>query len=440
MTDSPGLCWQVEQAGAISGTIQVPGDKSISHRALMFAALAEGDSRLSGFLAGADTLATKRAFELMGVRIDSVADTELVVHGVGMHGLQNPAAPLDFGNSGTATRLMAGLLAGSGIVCEIVGDESLMQRPMGRVITPLRLMGADITGTANNTLPIKIGSVRKLRGIEYTLPVASAQLKSCLLLAGMYADPATRIKQPAPSRDHTERLLRALGADIQSIQDEICMQPVQHLKSFDMTIPADISSTAFFIVAALITPGSNIIIPNVGINPTRDGVLTILKQMGGAIILSNQKDVSGEPVADIQVKHSALKGIVIDEALVPNAIDEFPAILIAAAAASGTTKLTGAEELRVKESDRIAAMSAGLSALGVTNRTRADGIEVDGGQIGAGSVDSHTDHRIAMAFTVAGLVADGPVKIRRCDNVTTSFPGFFTVMKQAGVNIRTVKE
>jgi len=434
MTDA-NVVFHVEPGGSLRGTVQVPGDKSISHRALMLAAIADGDSRLSGFLPGEDTLATQRALASMAVVFEPVSATELVVKGVGMHGLKNPGTPLDLGNSGTSTRLLAGLLAGAGVDCEIIGDASLMRRPMGRVIEPLHEMGADIHGSEAQTLPLRIRPSARLSGIRYRMPVASAQLKSCLLLAGLYADGNTCVQQPAPSRDHTERMLVAFGADVHINNDEICIEPADRLRATDVSVPADISSAAFFMVGALIAPGSDILLPGVGINPTRSAVIDILRKMGGRISLSNERSEGGEPVADIRVVTSELHGIDIPRHLVPIAIDEFPAILVAAGVADGITRLGGAEELRVKESDRIAAMSAGLDRLGIEVEPRADGMQVQGGVFSGGRINSHGDHRIAMAFAMAGLAAKGRIQIVDCANVATSFPGFMEIARQAGLQI-----
>jgi len=436
MTETRGPVFHIDPGGRLRGTVTIPGDKSISHRALMLGAITDGNCHLRGFLPGEDTLATQHALAAMGVTFESISATEIIVRGVGLHGLKSPDHALDLGNSGTSTRLFAGLLTGAGIDCEIIGDDSLMQRPMGRVIEPLQTMGADIQGSANQTLPIIIKRSKQLTGIHYSMPVASAQLKSCLLLAGLYAHSATCIKQPAPCRDHTERLLSALGADVITDNNIVCIQPVTSLHPTAINIPADISSATFFIVGALISPGSNLVLPGVGINPTRNAVLEILKSMGGNIELRNERNLSGEPVADLHVTASELRGIDIPEQLVPNAIDEFPAILVAAAAAHGTTRLTGAEELRVKESDRIVAIDEGLTHLGIQTRTFADGIQVTGGPMTGGRVNSFSDHRIAMAFAMAGLAASGPVIVEDCANVATSFPGFLELSQAAGLPIR----
>ncbi|MCG8324960.1 MAG: 3-phosphoshikimate 1-carboxyvinyltransferase [Thiotrichales bacterium] len=439
MTDSAPVTCQVDPGGCLQGTIPVPGDKSISHRALMLAAICSGESHCSGFLPGEDTRATGRALQQMGVDIREISDTELLVQGVGLHGLSKPGAALDLGNSGTSTRLLSGLLSGAGIDCELIGDASLRQRPMGRVIEPLQQMGVDISGSDRQTLPINIKGGRQPHGIHYTLPVASAQLKSSLLLAGLYADTQTCIVQPAPSRDHTERMLTACGAELTVHDNRICIQPVKQLQPFDIHIPADISSAAFLMVGALICPGADVLLPGIGINPTRNAVLEILQAMGGRIELRNKGNVSGEPVADIHIVASELQGIDIPEQLVPNAIDEFPAIVIAAACAQGTTRFSGAAELRLKESDRIQAMAAGLEALGITVHSFDDGMQIEGGRFTGGEIDSFTDHRIAMAFAMAGLAASAPVVVRDCANIATSFPDFLSVVQGAGMPIRVLR-
>lgn len=420
--------------GPLCGELRVPGDKSISHRAVMLGAIATGVSRVSGFLAGDDTLATMRAFRSMGVDIAQPLPTELVIHGVGHDGLRAAPGPLDLGNSGTSARLLSGLLAGQNFDSGIIGDASLMQRPMGRVVEPLRRMGADIQCSASGTLPIRIRGGAHLTGVEYPLPVASAQLKSALLLAGLYADGVTCVIEPAPTRDHTERMLRMFGAEVSQSGARVCVRR-QPLRATEVRIPADISSAAFLLVAASIVPGSDLVLTGVGINPTRAAVIDILRAMGGRIDIHVSTAASGEPLADLRVRHASLCGIRIPEALVPVAIDEFPAILVAAACARGTTVLTGAAELRVKESDRIAAMATGLAALGIAAEPRPDGMTVTGGKVRGGDVDSLGDHRIAMAFAVAGCVAAGDVRIADCANVNTSFPGFAACFRSTGARV-----
>lgn len=432
-----GLSLHVAPCGPLHGELRVPGDKSISHRAVMLGAIADGISRVSGFLAGEDTLATMRAFRSMGVRVEQPRPTELVIHGVGHDGLCAAPGPLDLGNSGTSARLLAGLLAGQRFDSEIVGDASLMQRPMGRVVEPLRRMGADITCTGAGTLPLSIRGGARLSGIEYRMPVASAQLKSALLLAGLYAGGDTCVIEPAPTRDHTERMLGIFGAEVRQDGLRACVRR-QSLRAADMHVPADISSAAFFLVAASVLPGSDLVLTRVGINPTRAAVIDILRAMGGRIDIRESTTASGEPVADLRVRHSPLHGIRIPEGLVPVAIDEFPVILVAAACAQGRTVLTGAAELRVKESDRIASMAAGLTALGLAVEQAPDGMTLTGGVFRGGDVDSVGDHRIAMAFAVAGCAASGEVRIANCANVNTSFPGFAGCLRSVGGNIMEV--
>ena len=434
MSESRPIRFCVLPGGSLHGQIKVPGDKSVSHRAIMFGAIADGETTIQGFLQGEDTLATLRAFQHMGVSIETSASL-IRIHGVGLHGLKAPNAPLDLGNSGTSVRLMTGLLAGQDFDVTLVGDKSLMQRPMRRVIDPLSEMGASIGCTDAGTLPIEIHGGQQLTGIEYKLPVASAQLKSCLLLAGLYARGQTTVVEPETTRDHTERMLSAFMHPVQREGNRISTFHAERLVGTEIHVPADFSSAAFFITAACIAPGSDVILRDVGINPTRHAMLTIMQQMGAAISLENERVQGGEPIADIQVKHSALRGIDIPQALVPIAIDEFPAILVAAACAKGTTRLTGAAELRVKESDRIQSMLDGLLALGIEAEASEDGMVVEGGRLHGGVVDSHGDHRIAMAFAVAGMVASEPVHINDCANVATSFPGFVELARSAGMQI-----
>ena len=434
MSASASINYHVNPGGALLGRCRVPGDKSVSHRALMLGAIARGDTRISGFLQGEDTLATMAALRAMGVAIEHQSENVLV-HGVGLHGLSRPAAPLDLGNSGTSTRLLAGMLAGQPFDCELVGDVSLMRRPMRRVVEPLRQMQADIHCTSEGTLPIQIHGGRRLKAIDYALPVASAQLKSCLLLAGLYAEGTTCIHEPSPTRDHTERMLLHFGGALTRKDSTVCITGGSELSAADITVPADISSAAFFMVGACMSPGSEITLSGVGVNPTRTGIIRILRAMGADISLTNERTVSGEPVADIHVRAAQLHGIQIPEELVPLAIDEFPAIMVAAATASGRTVLQGARELRVKESDRIIAITEGFKAIGVSCTAREDGMEVNGGRIIGGTVNSFTDHRIAMAFAMAGLVAIRPITILDCANVNTSFPGFVELAQQTGLHI-----
>ncbi len=419
----------------LSGRLQLPGDKSISHRALMLGAIADGTSHIRQLLQSEDTSATLEALRMMGVEIEPVAHAEVLVHGVGLHGLQAPGRALDLGNSGTSVRLLAGLLAGQAFDSELCGDASLMQRPMRRITSPLQQMQADIECSAAGTLPIVIRGGRALKGIRYQMPIASAQLKSALLLAGLYASGRTCVREPAPSRDHTERMLTFFGSAVEKQDGYLCLAG-RSLKGRRLTVPGDISAAAFFMVAASIVPGSAIRLENVGLNPTRDAVLEILRLMGAEISIEKHCTDEGEPRADIRVRAGQLRGITIPRALVPIAIDEFPALLVAAAYAHGETVLTGAAELRVKESDRIKAMAAGLRQLGIEALEYEDGMRVVGGRPGAGEVDSHTDHRIAMAFAIAGLGADGAIRIRDCANVNTSFPGFVESANQLGADVR----
>jgi len=424
-------------SGALRGRLRVPGDKSVSHRAIMLGALAEGVTTITGFLKGEDCLATLRAFRTMGVRIQGPEQGRVTVHGVGLHGLRAPDGPLDMGNSGTSIRLMAGILAGQAFDAVLTGDPSLTRRPMRRVTEPLARMGACIESTGQGTAPLRIHGGQRLTGIDYLLPVASAQVKSCLLLAGLYAGGITRITEPAPTRDHTERMLEGFGYSLQREGERtVALTGGGWLAGTEIDVPADISSAAFFLVGASIAPGSDLVLEHVGINPTRTGVIDILRLMGADIEILNPRLAGGEPVADLRVCHAPLRGIRIPEALVPLAIDEFPALFVAAACAEGVTVLTGAEELRVKESDRIQVMADGLNALGIAARPTPDGIIIQGGALSGGTMDSHGDHRIAMSFAMAALRAADPITIRDCANVNTSFPGFVALARNAGLTIQ----
>ncbi len=426
--------FECHPGGSVTGTIRVPGDKSISHRSIILSSIAEGVSHISGFLQGEDSLNTLRAFQAMGVSIDRDSD-RVRVEGVGLHGLKQPVNVLDMGNSGTAMRLLLGLLAGQAFNATLTGDESLSSRPMNRVIEPLRTMNANIDSQPGGTAPLAVHASAQLKPIDYRMPMASAQVKSCLLLASLYVQGTSTITEPAPTRDHTERMLRGFGCEVVSNGANISIKGGQILKACDIEVPADISSAAFFLVAASIAPQSEVILQHVGINPTRTGVIEILKLMGADITLLNERVIGGEPVADICVRSAALKGIKIPESLVPLAIDEFPVLFIAAACAEGETELSGAEELRVKESDRIQVMADGLTALGIRAEAKADGIIIQGGSIEGGEVESHGDHRIAMAFSVAALRANETISIRDCANVNTSFPGFVDLAGQAGMKL-----
>ncbi len=424
----------------LQGSIRVPGDKSISHRSIMFASLAEGNSQISGFLEGEDSLNTLRAFKAMGVNISGPENGSVSIEGVGMHGLKAPGHALDLGNSGTSMRLLAGLLAGQDFDVELSGDVSLSKRPMKRVTDPLAQMGAKVETAEGGKPPLKISGKQTLKAFNYQMPMASAQVKSCCLLAGMYAHGKTCVTEPAVTRDHTERMLKAFGCKVEVNDGTACITGPAKLIAADIDVPADISSAAFFMVGASIAPGSDIVLEHVGINPTRTGVIEILKRMGANISFSNEKEVGGEPVADIRIQSAELKGIHIPESLVPLAIDEFPVLFVAAACAEGETVVTGAEELRVKESDRIQVMADGLQALGVNAQATDDGMIIHGGEIGSGTVHSHDDHRIAMAFAMAGLRANGEIHIEDCDNVNTSFPGFAELAVSCGMSIQVLND
>lgn len=429
------ISYFISPGGKLSGKFRVPGDKSISHRALMLAAIADGQSRITGFLDSEDTLATMAAFKAMGVEIQRTSENEVLVNGVGKSGLSAPGEVLNLGNSGTSVRLLSGLLAGLGIECELTGDQSLMSRPMRRIIDPLQKMHALITCSEDDTLPIHIKGGACLTAIDFEMPVASAQLKSSLLLAGLSAKGRTRIHEPVATRDHTERMLTQFAYQVECVKNTISLEGGGTLRGTTIEVPADISSAAFYIVGACIAEDSDIIIENVGINPNRDAIIHILREMGADITLLNEKVVSGEPIADIQVRTSVLHGIDIPESRVPAAIDELPVIMVAAACAKGVTRLTGARELRVKESDRITAMSEGLQTLGIEVEEQEAGMTVTGGAIAGGEINSFTDHRIAMAFTIAGLNAKAPITVKDCANVETSFPGFVDIAKNVGLDL-----
>lgn len=428
--------FHVEPGGLIKGNIRVAGDKSISHRSIILGAIANGTTHVKGFLEGEDALNTVAAFREMGVTIVGPENGEMTIYGVGKHGLKAPRKPLYMGNSGTAMRLLAGLLSAQTFNSELTGDESLSERPMNRIAVPLREMGAQIDTDADGTPPLRItGS--PLKGFKYDMPMASAQVKSCLLLAGLYADGWTEVAEPAPCRDHTERMLSGFGYPLQrNTQQGTCALEGGHeLEGTEIDVPADISSAAFFMVAAAISPGSDLVLEHVGINPTRAGVINILRAMGASIDLSNERLVGGEAVADLRIRHQPLQGIEIAAEQIPLAIDEFPVLFVAAACAEGETVLRGASELRVKESDRIDAMAKGLQQLGITTETFPDGIRIVGGNIGGGQVDSFGDHRIAMSFAVSALRAESAISITNCANVATSFPDFVELARQAGIRI-----
>ena len=424
----------VAPAPGIAGCVTVPGDKSISHRALMFGAIASGTTRVTGFLEGEDCLATLAAVSSLGVRVSRPGPGEVKVEGVGLDGFAAPQGPLDMGNAGTAMRLFMGLLSSQPFDSVLVGDESLMRRPMERVAKPLREMGAQIETTEGRP-PVRIAGGAKLHGIHYAMPVASAQVKSAILLAGLRAEGDTTVVEPDVTRDHTERMLQAFGCEVNARGGTVTLRPPSRLVAADVEVPGDFSSAAFFIVAACIGAREPFTIRGVGVNPTRTGLLEMLALMGADLRLVNHRTCGAEPVADIEVRPAPLKGITVPERLVALAIDEFPAFFVAAACAEGETLVTGAAELRVKESDRIAVMADGLTALGVANEVRPDGLRIVGGPISGGTIDSRGDHRVAMAFAVASLRARGPIEILDTANVATSFPGFAGLARSAGLAI-----
>lgn len=419
-----------------SGTIFVPGDKSISHRALLLGAIAEGQTEIRGFLAGQDCLATLAALRSLGVGIDRLDDTTVRIDGVGLRGLQGSQTALDLGNSGTAMRLLAGLLCPQVFDSRLTGDESLTARPMARIIEPLSMMGASIDSDDGRP-PLVIHGGRELAGIHYRLPVASAQVKSAILLAGLYARGETAVVEPVVTRDHTERMLKSMGAAISADSGHIRIQAPQRLDATTILVPGDLSSAAFVILAALIAKNAEVLIPNVGVNPTRSGVIEILREMGGDIRVENPQLLGEEPVADIRVRSSVLHGIAVDPALVSRAIDEFPVLFVAAATAVGSTRFSGIGELRVKESDRIHVMVAGLRRMGIRAEESDDGAEIHYGEPTGATIDSHGDHRVAMSFAVAATIAARHVRVRQVDAVDTSFPGFTGVLGSLGADIVT---
>ena len=429
------LTWLASRGKALTGQITVPGDKSISHRAIMLGAIAEGITRVSGFLEGEDTLATARIFQQLGVKIETPSPSERIIHGVGLHGLRASLEDLDCGNAGTAMRLLTGLLAGQGFRSKLVGDVSLSKRPMRRVIAPLSSMKASILSEEGGFPPLIIVSNKSLQGIEYNTEVASAQVKSAILLAGLYAQGETTVHEPHPTRDYTEKMLAAFGWPIEYRPGFARLRGGHQLQAVDIQVPADFSSAAFFIVAASLIPGSDLLIKSVGMNPRRTGLLTALRLMGANIEEKNRREQAGELVADLRIKHALLMGVDLPEAVVPDMIDEFPALFVAAALANGKTQIVGAAELRVKESDRIAVMSEALRKLGARITETADGAIIQGGTLHGGEADSQRDHRIAMSLTIAGQLADGVVKIKDCDNVATSFPNFMGLSKSVGFEL-----
>lgn len=435
---SQSITFNVQPGGSLRGEIRVPGDKSMSHRSIMLGSLAEGVTHVKGFLNAEDALATLAAFRAMGVEIEGPENGEVTIHGVGKHGLKKPKEPLYLGNSGTSMRLLSGLLAGQAFDTILTGDSSLSSRPMKRVTAPLATMGAEIKTEDDGTAPLHIKGTGQLKAINYVMPMASAQVKSCLLLAGMYAEGETTVVEPAPTRDHTERMLNGFCYPVQRKGDKASINSKGKLTAADIDVPSDISSAAFFLVGASIAPDSDVTLNHVGINPTRTGVIDILRLMGANIEVLNERSVGGEPVADLRVISSQLKGIDIPEELVPLAIDEFPVLFVAAACAQGQTKLTGAKELRVKECDRIQVMADGLKTLGVDAQPTEDGMIIQGktaDSIGGGEVDSHDDHRIAMSFSIAGLRATAPIIVNDCQNVNTSFPEFRDLATKLGLNL-----
>jgi len=417
-----------------NSTLSVPGDKSVSHRALLLGSIADGRTTVGGFLAGEDCLATLAAMRQLGVSIEQPGPTELAIEGVGMHGLKPSGNELDLGNSGTAMRLMAGLLCGQAFNSVLVGDRSLTSRPMGRIIRPLTEMGASIESN-NGMPPLRIIGKRRLRAIDYAMPVASAQVKSAVLLAGLYADGTTSVTEPGVTRDHTERMLGSMGVRVAVDGARIGIAGGQRLTGCHIEVPGDLSSATFLILAAVLAENAELVIQNVGINPTRTGVIDILRSMGADIGIDNPRQLGEEPVADLRVRSSQLHGTPVDPALVSLAIDEFPALFVAAAAAAGKTVFSEIGELRVKESDRIGAMATALRALGIQVDESPDGASVHGGQFTGGSVDSYGDHRVAMAMAVAGTVATGEVRIGDVDAVDTSFPGFANCLAAIGADI-----
>ncbi|MFY2764911.1 3-phosphoshikimate 1-carboxyvinyltransferase [Arenimonas sp. MALMAid1274] len=427
--------WQAGAGSPLRGELVVPGDKSVSHRAVMLAAIADGTSEIEGFLEGEDTRATAAIFQSLGVRIDAPDPSRRRVHGVGLHGLRGAPGPLDCGNAGTGMRLLAGLLAGQAFESVLVGDASLSRRPMGRVITPLRQMGTRIDAAEGGLPPLTIHANNVLQAIDYELPVASAQVKSAVLLAGLYARGETRVREPHPTRDYTERMLAAFGWPVRFRPGEAVVPGGHALRATAVSVPADFSSAAFFLVAASLVPGSDLLLRRVGMNPRRTGLLQALRLMGADITELDPGEQGGEPVADLRVRHARLRGIEVPEVLVPDMIDEFPALFVAAALAEGRTVVRGAAELRVKESDRIAVTAAALQALGARIVEAPDGAVIDGGALAGGVADSHGDHRVAMSLAIAAQRAAGPVEILDCANVATSFPGFVPLARSVGFGL-----
>ena len=423
---------EITKSLPLRGELSVPGDKSISHRAVMFGSLAEGTTEVTNFLQGADCLSTISCFRQMGIDIENTPD-RILIHGKGLHGLSRPDDILDVGNSGTTTRLMSGILAGQNFDCTVNGDASIQKRPMKRIMTPLSLMGADISSIpGNGCAPLHIQG-HPLKAIHYQSPVASAQVKSCVLLAGMYADGITRVTEPVLSRNHSELMLNHFGASVTTESTTVSIEPDPLLEGRSISVPGDISSAAYFIAAGLLVPGSQVLIRNVGVNPTRDGILRVCRAMGADITIMNERADSGEPTADLLVKYSSLKGTVVEGEIIPTLIDELPAIAILAAFAQGTTIIRDAAELKVKESDRIAVMVENLSRMGADITATDDGMIIHGGRpLHGAEIDSHLDHRIAMSFAVAGTIVDGPLSILGGDCVNISYPDFYSDLYKLG--------
>ena len=433
---SPSV-FELSPATHLTGTVEVPGDKSMSHRSIMFGSIAQGVTEVTGFLEGEDSLHTLEAFQAMGVQIERHGQGHVVLHGRGPEALSAPADAIYLGNSGTGMRLLTGLLCGVNIPAVIRGDSSLSGRPMRRIVDPLVSMGARLSTEADGTPPLTLlKNSSMLNAIEYTCPMASAQVKSAVLLAGLHANGRTVVHEPAVTRDHTERMLRGFGVEVQVEGLTASIIGGQSLKATSLTVPGDISSAAFFLVGAAMSPGSEITVSGVGMNPTRTGVIDILKLMGANIAVKNERTSGGEPVADLQIVGTQLQGIEVPENLVSLAIDEFPILFVAAASATGKTVITGAEELRVKETDRIQVMAEGLRAMGGEIEDKPDGAVITGKRLQGGVADSCGDHRTAMSFAMASLIADGPVRVLDCANVNTSFPGFASVATAAGLNIQ----
>jgi 3-phosphoshikimate 1-carboxyvinyltransferase len=429
------LTFIAQPGGVVRGRVRVPGDKSISHRAIMLGSLACGASVVEGFLESEDALATLQAFRDMGVVIEGPHHGRLTIHGVGLNGLHAAPGPIYLGNSGTSMRLLCGLLAAQRFDSVLTGDASLSRRSMASVVEPLRQMGAMIETAAGSRPPLTIRGGQSLDGICHDMPMPSAQVKSALLLAGLYADGTTMVHEPAPTRDHTERMLQGFGHSVSAQGATVALRSGGELSAARIEVPADISAAAFFLVAASIADGADLILESVGINPTRSGVIDILRLMGADITLHDPRDAGGEPVADLHVRHACLRGIDIPQALVPLATDEFAALFIAAACAQGRTVLRGEQAVRLKESDRFQAMADGLATLGINVESTADGIFIDGGTVGGGEISAQGDHRIAMAFSIVSLRAASSIHIKDCANVATSFPGFLTLCAQVGIRV-----